>query len=100
MSLESDGGMILTGENRRETCPSATLSTTNPTWIDPGTKAQVVSRRPLTTEAPVRAVVNPCGMFGGQSDTGTGVSPSSSVSPDNIVPPSLFIFGYHVGDEQ
>jgi hypothetical protein len=29
--------MILTGENRstgRETCPSATLSTTNPTWID------------------------------------------------------------------
>jgi hypothetical protein len=30
---------ILTGENRRtrrKTCPSATLSTTNPTWIDPG----------------------------------------------------------------
>jgi hypothetical protein len=29
----------LTGENRRtrrKTCPSATLSTTNPTWIDPG----------------------------------------------------------------
>jgi hypothetical protein len=39
MSLESDGGMILTGENRRtrrKTCPIATLSTTNPTWIDPG----------------------------------------------------------------
>jgi hypothetical protein len=34
-----DGGMILTGENRRtrrETCPSATLSTTNTTWTDPG----------------------------------------------------------------
>jgi hypothetical protein len=30
---------ILTGENRRtrrKSCPSATLSTTNPTWIDPG----------------------------------------------------------------
>jgi hypothetical protein len=29
---------ILTGENRRtrrKTCPSATLSTTNPTWFDP-----------------------------------------------------------------
>jgi hypothetical protein len=39
MSFESDGGMILTGENRRtrrKTCPSATLSTTNPTWIGPG----------------------------------------------------------------
>jgi hypothetical protein len=38
MSLESDGGIILTGENRRtrrKTCPSATLSTTNSTWIDP-----------------------------------------------------------------
>jgi hypothetical protein len=31
--------MKLTGENRstrRETCPSATLSTTNPTWTDLG----------------------------------------------------------------
>jgi hypothetical protein len=31
--------MKLTGENRStrgKTCPSATLSTTNPTWIDPG----------------------------------------------------------------
>jgi hypothetical protein len=39
MSLENDGGMILTGERRRtrrKTCPSATLSTKNPTWIDPG----------------------------------------------------------------
>jgi hypothetical protein len=39
MSLESDGGVTLTGENRRtrrKTCPSATLSTTNPTWIEPG----------------------------------------------------------------
>jgi hypothetical protein len=33
------GGMKLTGENRstrRKTCPSATLSTTNSTWTDPG----------------------------------------------------------------
>jgi hypothetical protein len=31
--------MKLTGKNqstRRETCPSATLSTTNPIWTDPG----------------------------------------------------------------
>jgi hypothetical protein len=35
----SPGGMILTGETRktrRKTCPSATLSTTNPTWTEPG----------------------------------------------------------------
>jgi hypothetical protein len=34
--------------------------------------AQVVSRRPLTAEAWVRARVNPCGICGGQSGTGTG----------------------------
>jgi hypothetical protein len=39
MSVENHGRMILTGENRstwRKTCPSATLSTTNYTWIDLG----------------------------------------------------------------
>jgi hypothetical protein len=51
--------------------------------------AQVVSRRPLTKEACVRARVNPCGICGEQSVTGTGFSPSSSVSPVNIIPPSL-----------
>jgi hypothetical protein len=49
MSLESDGGMILTGENQRtwrKTCPSATLSTTNSTWIDPGLRGE----RPATND--------------------------------------------------
>jgi hypothetical protein len=40
---------------------------------------QVVSRRPLTAEARVRALVNPCGFCSGQNGTGTGFSPSSSV---------------------
>jgi hypothetical protein len=38
-----------------------------------------VSRQPLTAEARVRARVNLCGICGGQSGTGTGFSPSSSV---------------------
>jgi hypothetical protein len=53
MSLESDGGMILTGENRRtrrKTCPSATLSTTNPTWIDPDSNPGLCGERPATDD--------------------------------------------------
>jgi hypothetical protein len=49
MSVESDGGMILTGgnrRNRRETCPSATLSTKNPTWIDPGANLGIRGEKP------------------------------------------------------
>jgi hypothetical protein len=42
---------------------------------------QVVSCRPLTMEARVRARVNPCGICGGQGGTGTGFSPNSSVFP-------------------
>jgi hypothetical protein len=48
--------------------------------------AQAVRRRPLTAEARVRVRVNPCGICGGQSGTGTGFSPGSSVSPVNIIP--------------
>jgi hypothetical protein len=39
--------------------------------------AQAVSRRPLTAEARVR----PCGIYGGQSGTGTGFSQSTSDFP-------------------
>jgi hypothetical protein len=41
----------LTGENRRtrrKTCPSATLSSTNPTWIDPGTNPGLRGERSAT----------------------------------------------------
>jgi hypothetical protein len=43
--------------------------------------AQAVSRRPLAPESHVSARINPCGVCGGQSGTGTGFSPSSSVFP-------------------
>jgi hypothetical protein len=43
--------------------------------------AQVVSRRPLTAEARVRARVNTCGICSGQSGTGTGFCLSASVFP-------------------
>jgi hypothetical protein len=52
--------------------------------------AEVVSSRPLTTEARVHARVNPCGICGGQSGTGIGFSLSFSVFPcQYIIPPSL-----------
>jgi hypothetical protein len=43
--------------------------------------AQEDSPRPLTAEARIRSRVSPCGIYGGQSVTGTGFSPSTSVSP-------------------
>jgi hypothetical protein len=48
--MDGHGGMILTEENRRtrrRTCPSATLSTTNPTWTDPGLSGE----RPATNHS-------------------------------------------------
>jgi hypothetical protein len=43
--------MKSTGENRstqRKTCPSATLSITNPTWTEPGSKPDLRGERPAT----------------------------------------------------
>jgi hypothetical protein len=43
--------MKLTGEDRsarEKTCPSATLSTTNPTWIYPGSNPSLRGESPAT----------------------------------------------------
>jgi hypothetical protein len=48
--------------------------------------AQVVSRRSLTAETGVRARFSPRVICDEQSGTGTGFSPSSSVSLVNIIP--------------
>jgi hypothetical protein len=51
--------------------------------------AQEVSRRPLTSEARVRSQFSLCGICGGQSGTGTGLSSSTSLFSVSIIPPSL-----------
>jgi hypothetical protein len=61
MSLESDGGMILTGENRirrRKTCPSATLYTTNPTRIVPVANPSLRGETPETNHLSHDTAVN------------------------------------------
>jgi hypothetical protein len=43
--------MKMTGENRStrgKPCPSATMSTTNPTWTDPGSNPDLRGGRPAT----------------------------------------------------
>jgi hypothetical protein len=63
--------------------------------------AQVVSRRPLTAETRVRVRVNPCGICGGQSGTGTGFSPSSSVFPcQYIIPPCNGVDWIHLAHDK
>jgi hypothetical protein len=42
---------------------------------------QAVSRRLLTAEADVRALVDSCGIYGGQSGNGTCFSPSCLILP-------------------
>jgi hypothetical protein len=46
--MDSHGGITLTGEILRETCPSTTLSTTNPTLSNPGANPGLCSVRPAT----------------------------------------------------
>jgi hypothetical protein len=73
-------------------------SSTNETRYLGRAMAQVVSRRPLTAKTWVRARVNPCGIYGGQSGTGTGFSPTSSVSPVNISFQLHSPNSYHLGN--
>jgi hypothetical protein len=53
--------MKLTGENRRtrgKTCPSATLSTTNPTWTDPGSNPGHRGGRPAANRLSHGTAIN------------------------------------------
>jgi hypothetical protein len=53
--------MKLTGENRstwRKTCPSATFSTTNPTWTDPGLNLGLHGDRSATNRLSHRTAMN------------------------------------------
>jgi hypothetical protein len=51
MSMENDGGIILTVEIRRtqrKACPNAILFSTNPTWTDLGSNPGLRGERPAT----------------------------------------------------
>ena len=63
---------------------------------------QAVSRRPVTPAIMVRSQVSQCWVCGGQSGTGTGFCPSTSVSvrvlqffPVTIIPPKLRAHHHH-----
>jgi hypothetical protein len=66
MSLESEGGMIYwqgkTEKLGRKICPSATLSTTYPTWIHPGLQVERPATNRLShgTASILRLVVSVC----------------------------------------
>jgi hypothetical protein len=59
-------------------CRKLKTATIQHTWRGRA-MAQAVNHWPLTAEAWVHAWVSPCGICGGQSGTGTGFSPNSSV---------------------
>jgi hypothetical protein len=53
--------MKLTGKNRssgRKTCPSATLSTTNPTWTKPGSNPGLRGERPATNRLSYEVILH------------------------------------------
>ena len=62
-------------------CHSATLFGNSRRSGSPCAVAQAVSGRPLTAKDRVRSQASTCGICGGQSDTSTGFSPSTSVFP-------------------
>jgi hypothetical protein len=64
------------------------------------TVAQAVIRQSPKAEARVRARFSQCGTCYGQSGTGTGVSPSSSIFLVNIISPWHSILIHRLGDEQ
>jgi hypothetical protein len=69
-------------------------------YVVRGHKGEVTSKLPLTSDARIRIPVSQCRIYGGQSDTGTGFSPNSSVFPVNVILtwPSILI--YNLGNEQ
>jgi hypothetical protein len=58
--------------------------------------AQAVSRRPLTAEARVRERVSQCGLVVDEVPLGQ-VSLRVRFATDNIIPPWLYTFMYHLG---